>query len=180
MQASIMMKLPNLTMDGTEIQAAQTVGSGFGLTVQGVKGGPDGNAKAAKDGTVEIFPSARFCVTEAEIISSLYKAVGQLKKEEDAAEEAAAERRRLKANAKEMERHRGYMDEIERQKMAVHHTAATHIQARWRGVEVRIRVGKILEEQRAKAARLQEERRQAAEAAAREAEEAAEAIREMQ
>ena len=130
MQASIMMKLPNLTMGGTDIEAAGRVGSDFGLTVRGVDGSRDAEPgspkRAAKDGTVEVFPSATFCVTEAEIISSLYKAIGSLKKEEDTAEEAAAEARRLKANAKEMERHTGYMDEMEQQKMAAFHVAATN------------------------------------------------------
>ena len=41
------------------------------------------------DGTVDISPSARFCITEAEIITALYKGVQQL----HAAEEKAAQDR---------------------------------------------------------------------------------------
>lgn len=36
-----------------------------------------------KDGTVDISPSARFCISEAEIVTALYKGVMLLKQEED-------------------------------------------------------------------------------------------------
>ena len=37
------------------------------------------------DGTVDISPSARYCITEAEIITALYKGIEQLKAAEDRA-----------------------------------------------------------------------------------------------
>ena len=36
-----------------------------------------------KDGTVDISPSARFCISEAEIVTALYKGVKLLKEKED-------------------------------------------------------------------------------------------------
>jgi len=37
------------------------------------------------DGTVDISPSARFCISEAEIVTALYKGISLLKAEEDKA-----------------------------------------------------------------------------------------------
>ena len=37
------------------------------------------------DGTVDISPSARFCITEAEIVTALYKGIVEVMKAEEAA-----------------------------------------------------------------------------------------------
>jgi hypothetical protein len=49
------------------------------------------------DGTVDISPSARFCITEAEIITALYKGIEQLKAAEDAAPAEAGTTKKLSA-----------------------------------------------------------------------------------
>ncbi len=38
-----------------------------------------------EDGTVDISPSARFCISEAEIVTALYKGIKLLKEKEDEA-----------------------------------------------------------------------------------------------
>ena len=87
MRASLHIQLPNLTADGTDT-AAKAVAKPLGLSVRGLGGE---HTPIGADGTVDISPSARFCITEAEIITALYKGIEQLKAAEDAAAEAAAE-----------------------------------------------------------------------------------------
>ena len=81
MRASVHMKCPNLTKDGTD-KACKAVCKPLGLSVRGLGGE---HTPIGADGTVDISPSARFCITEAQIITALYKGISNLKKDEDKA-----------------------------------------------------------------------------------------------
>jgi len=81
MRASVHIQLPNLTKDGTDTKA-KAVAKPLGLSVRG-KGGE--HTPIGADGTVDISPSARFCISEAEIVTALYKGIKLLKEEEDKA-----------------------------------------------------------------------------------------------
>ena len=81
MRASVHIPLPNLTADGTEAKA-KAIAKPLGLSVRG-KGGE--HTPIGKDGTVDISPSARFCISEAEIVTALYLGLQKLKAAEDAA-----------------------------------------------------------------------------------------------
>jgi len=81
MRASVHIQLPNLTKDGTD-RTAKAIAKPLGLSVRG-KGGE--HTPIGADGTVDISPSARFCISEAEIVTALYNGLKLLKKEEDAA-----------------------------------------------------------------------------------------------
>lgn len=81
MRASVHIQLPNLTSDGTD-RRAKEISKPLGLSVRGVGGE---HTPIGSDGTVDISPSARFCITEAEVIASLYKGLVLLKAHEDAA-----------------------------------------------------------------------------------------------
>ncbi len=81
MRASVHIQLPNLTSDGTDKRAKQ-IARPLGLSVRGTGGE---HTPIGADGTVDISPSARFCITEAQIIAALYKGISLLKKEEDGA-----------------------------------------------------------------------------------------------
>ena len=80
MRASVHIQLPNLTADGTDSKA-KAICKPLGLSVRGLGGE---HTPIGADGTVDISPSARFCISEAEIIAALYKGVEMLKREEDA------------------------------------------------------------------------------------------------
>merc|ERR1712146_301472 len=80
MRASVHIKLPNLTKDGTD-KKAKEVARPLGLSVRGTGGE---HTPIGADGTVDISPSARFCISEAEIVTALYVGIRNLKKEEDA------------------------------------------------------------------------------------------------
>ena len=84
MRASLHIQLPNLTSDGTDA-AAKAIAKPLGLSVRGLGGE---HTPIGADGTVDISPSARFCIKEAEIITALYKGIEQLKAAEDAAKPA--------------------------------------------------------------------------------------------
>lgn len=86
MRASVHIPLPNLTADGTDAKA-KAIAKPMGLSVRGLGGE---HTPIGKDGTVDISPSARFCITEAEIVTALYKGLKSLKEAEDAAAPAAA------------------------------------------------------------------------------------------
>ena len=86
MRASVHMQCPNLTADGTDA-ACKAVCKPLGLSVRGTGGE---HTPIGADGTVDISPSARFVITEAEIITALYKGISLLKAEEDAAGGGAA------------------------------------------------------------------------------------------
>ena len=81
MRASLHIQLPNLTSDGTDA-AAKAIAKPLGLSVRGLGGE---HTPIGADGTVDISPSARFCIKESEIITALYKGIEQLKAAEDAA-----------------------------------------------------------------------------------------------
>merc|ERR1712007_335637 len=70
--------IPNLTADGTDTKA-KAIAKPYGLQVRGTGGE---HTPIGADGTVDISPMARFCITEAEIITALYKGIAQLSKKE--------------------------------------------------------------------------------------------------
>ena len=81
MRASVLMKIPNLCKDGTEAKA-KVVCKPFGLGVRGMGGE---HTAIGADGTCDISPTARFCISEAEIVTALYNGIKNLKAAEDAA-----------------------------------------------------------------------------------------------
>lgn len=81
MRASLHIQLPNLTKDGTDAKA-KAIAKPLGLSVRGLGGE---HTPIGADGTVDISPSARFCITEAQIVTALYKGIELLKKAEDTA-----------------------------------------------------------------------------------------------
>jgi creatine kinase len=78
MRASVHIKVPNLTADGTE-KKAKEVCKPLGLSVRGVGGE---HTPIGADGTVDISPSARLCIEEQDIIKKLYKGIELLLAEE--------------------------------------------------------------------------------------------------
>jgi len=78
MRASVHIPLPNLTKDGTEAKAKE-VAKPLGLSVRGLGGE---HTPIGADGTVDISPSARFCIKESEIITALYRGLRLLKEAE--------------------------------------------------------------------------------------------------
>lgn len=81
MRASVHIQLPNLTADGTD-KKAKAICKPLGLSVRGTGGE---HTPIGADGTVDISPSARFCITEAEIIAALYRGLSQLQEHESKA-----------------------------------------------------------------------------------------------
>lgn len=79
MRASLLIALPNLTKDGTDTKAKE-IAKPLGLSVRGMGGE---HTPIGADGTVDISPSKRFCISEAEIITALYKGIQLLKSQED-------------------------------------------------------------------------------------------------
>jgi len=78
--------LPNLTKDGQDdphgnSPAAKAIAKPLGLSIRGLGGE---HTPIGADGTVDISPSARFCIKESEIITALYLGIKQLKDAEDA------------------------------------------------------------------------------------------------
>jgi creatine kinase len=71
MRASVHLKIPNLTADGTDAKA-KAAATPLGLSVRGVGGE---HTPIGADGTVDISPSSRLFVTEAEIITKLYNGI---------------------------------------------------------------------------------------------------------
>ncbi len=69
------MCVAKLTKDGEDVSDAKAVCKKLGLSVRGVGGE---HTAAGKGGIVDISPSARFCIKEAEIITALYKGIEQL------------------------------------------------------------------------------------------------------
>jgi len=84
MRASVHIKLPNLTADGTDTKAKE-VAKPLGLSVRGTGGE---HTPIGKDGTVDISPQARLFIKEAEIIEALYKGIEALMEKENAAKAA--------------------------------------------------------------------------------------------
>lgn len=60
--------MPNLTADGTETKA-KGICKPLGLSVRGT----GGEHTPIENNTVDISPSARFCISEAEIVTALFK-----------------------------------------------------------------------------------------------------------
>ena len=81
MRASVHIPLPALTADGTDAKAKE-IATPFGLGIRGLGGE---HTPIGADGTIDLSPKARFIITEAEILCSLYKGVDQLYKAELAA-----------------------------------------------------------------------------------------------
>eukprot|EP00798_Chlamydomonas_sp_ICE-L_P011325 gene11324-18599_t len=79
MRASVHIRLPHLTADGTDTKV-KAIAKPLGLSVRGLGGE---HTPIGADGTVDISPSARFCISEAEIVTALYLGLGQLKAAED-------------------------------------------------------------------------------------------------
>jgi len=75
MRASVHIPLPNLTKNGSDVSEAKTIAKGLGLSVRGAGGE---HTAAGEGGIVDISPSARFFITEAQIITALYKGIQQL------------------------------------------------------------------------------------------------------
>jgi len=82
MRASVHVKIPNLTADGTDTKAKE-VCKPLGLSVRGTGGE---HTPIGSDGTVDISPSARLFIQESDIIGKLYEAVRNLMKIEKTAE----------------------------------------------------------------------------------------------
>lgn len=78
MRGSVLIALPNLNAGGTDEKTTQ-ICKPFGLGVRGLGGE---HTPIGADGTVDISPKARFCITEAEIACALYKGVKQVWNEE--------------------------------------------------------------------------------------------------
>jgi len=74
MRASVHIKLPKLTADGSDKKAI-AICKPFSLSVRGLGGE---HTAIGADGTVDISPKARFCISEAEIACALYKGVKQV------------------------------------------------------------------------------------------------------
>eukprot|EP01000_Liburna_glaciale_P005307 NODE_5010_length_412_cov_618.812672_g4004_i0.p1 GENE.NODE_5010_length_412_cov_618.812672_g4004_i0~~NODE_5010_length_412_cov_618.812672_g4004_i0.p1 ORF type:complete len:101 (+),score=15.96 NODE_5010_length_412_cov_618.812672_g4004_i0:34-336(+) len=81
MRASVHIQIPNLTRGGSDV-AAKKVAKPLGLSIRGMGGE---HTAIGEDGTVDLSPSARFCITEKEIIVALYKGIKQLKEKDDEA-----------------------------------------------------------------------------------------------
>jgi creatine kinase len=81
MRASVHVKIPKLTADGTD-KKAKEVCKPLGLSVRGTGGE---HTPIGKDGTVDISPSARLYIREKDIIANLYKGIEQLMAKENAA-----------------------------------------------------------------------------------------------
>lgn len=78
MRASVHVKLPNLTKDGTD-KKAKEVCKPLGLSVRGTGGE---HTPIGADGTVDISPSNRLFIRERDIIQKLYNGIEQLMAEE--------------------------------------------------------------------------------------------------
>mmetsp|Transcript_17062 Transcript_17062/g.26627 ORF Transcript_17062/g.26627 Transcript_17062/m.26627 type:complete len:468 (+) Transcript_17062:2282-3685(+) len=74
MRASVHVKIPNLTSDGTD-KKAKEVCKPLGLSVRGTGGE---HTPIGADGTVDISPSARLFIRESEIIGKLYEGIEKL------------------------------------------------------------------------------------------------------
>jgi len=84
MRASLHLPIPCLTADGTDTKAKE-ICKPLGLSVRGLGGE---HTPIGAGGVCDISPSARFCITEAQIICALYKGIKLLKEAEDAAKTA--------------------------------------------------------------------------------------------
>eukprot|EP00301_Raphidiophrys_heterophryoidea_P024422 c7926_g1_i1.p1 GENE.c7926_g1_i1~~c7926_g1_i1.p1 ORF type:complete len:369 (+),score=107.30 c7926_g1_i1:48-1154(+) len=83
MRASVHIALPKLTQNGKDVSEAKKIAKALGLSVRGIGGE---HTEAGEGGIVDISPSARFCITEANIVTALYLGVKALKEAEDNAQ----------------------------------------------------------------------------------------------
>ena len=81
MRASVHIKIPNLTADGSDAKAKE-VAKPLGLSVRGTGGE---HTPIGADGTVDISPSARLFIKERDIIAALYEGIKLLMEKEKAA-----------------------------------------------------------------------------------------------
>jgi len=79
MRASVHIALPNLTADGTD-KKAKEICKPLNLSVRGLGGE---HTPIGPGGICDISPSARFCISEAQIITNLYNGIKLLKEKED-------------------------------------------------------------------------------------------------
>ena len=86
MRASVHVKVPNLTKDGTD-KRAKEVAKPLGLSVRGTGGE---HTPIGADGTVDISPSARLFIKESAIVQALYDGLKLLLDAEKAAAPAEA------------------------------------------------------------------------------------------
>ena len=86
MRASVHVKIPNLTSDGTDAKAKEIAGP-LGLSVRGTGGE---HTPIGADGTVDISPSARLFIKESAIVQALYDGLKLLLDAEKAAAPAEA------------------------------------------------------------------------------------------
>ena len=87
MRASVHLKIPNLTADGTDTKAKDAA-KPLGLSVRGTGGE---HTPIGADGTVDISPSKRLFITEAEIVTKLYNGIKLLLEQEEALAPKTAE-----------------------------------------------------------------------------------------
>ena len=87
MRASVHIKLPNLTSDGTDAKAKE-VCNPLGLSVRGTGGE---HTPIGADGTVDISPRARLFIKERDIIQALFDGISKLMVKEKEAAAAPAE-----------------------------------------------------------------------------------------
>ncbi len=75
MRASLHIKLPKLTNNGKNVEGLKNVAQKYGLAVRGVLGE---HSSAGNDGLVDISPSSRLGVSEAQIMKNLYLGIEKL------------------------------------------------------------------------------------------------------
>ena len=97
MRASVHVKVPNLTSDGTDAKAKEAA-KPLGLSVRGTGGE---HTPIGADGTIDLSPSNRLFITEAEIITKLYNGIKLLMEKEAAAAAPAAAAEEAAAPAEE-------------------------------------------------------------------------------
>lgn len=83
MRASVHIKVPNLTADGTDKKAKEICGP-LGLSVRGTGGE---HTPIGADGTIDVSPRARLFIKERDIVAKLYQGIEDLMKAEKAAGE---------------------------------------------------------------------------------------------
>lgn len=81
MRASVHIKVPNLTRDGTDAKV-KAIAAGFGLSVRGTGGE---HTPIGADGTIDLSPSNRLFIKESEIVARLNEGIAQIMAEEKAA-----------------------------------------------------------------------------------------------
>jgi len=80
MRASVHVKIPKLTADGTDTKA-KAICKPLGLSVRGLGGE---HTPIGKDGTIDLSPSSRLFIKERDIIAKLYQGIQDLMQAENA------------------------------------------------------------------------------------------------